>query len=140
TGYPSNADPDDRMGDSVELLVFASSEASMAPLAAGLAEHGFAVDIVSSPAAAHGVFLQRGGHALLIIAPDVGTGRAHKLIEQLRSDDQSVRVVVFGEDTLGGDTLDHVHGIGYHPGARAGLGAVLKVLCCRLAPGDGDGH
>lgn len=127
------------MGGSVELLVFTNNGSSMAPLASGLVEHGFAVDVVSSLAAAHGMFLERGGHTLLIIAPDVGTGRAQKLIEQLRSVDKTLTVIVFGEDTLRGDAVEHVHRIGFHPGSRAGLGGILKILCCLPAAGNGGG-
>ena len=118
----------------VEILVFAGEATGAAPLVEGLEAQGYGVDLVTSVQQAQGIFLERGGHALLVVSPDVGTGQALQVIEKLRSVDDGLPIILFGDDVLRDTKLLNVHRIrSFHPGSRAGIGAIQKVIC-NLSP------
>ncbi len=129
------ADEVHRMERTAELLVYANDRTSVDGLVSMLEELGHTVDLATGVAAAQGMFLQRGGHALLIVAPGVGPGDAERLLSQLRAVDPGLPIVVFGESTLRCKGPDQVHRIhGFFPGSRAGIGAIQKLLCGLPAP------
>jgi hypothetical protein len=118
----------------MELLVFARDPETATSLCRNLDAVGFTSDPVTTLADAQAAFLQRGGHALLIITPDVPTGRARRLIETLHGVDEKLSTIVFGEETLRGESFPHLHRIkSFHPSSRAGVGAIQKIAC-NLSP------
>jgi DNA-binding response OmpR family regulator len=118
------------MTKTVELLVFATDADAAAGLLAMLADEGYRVDLATECSVAQGLFLDRGGHALLVLTPDVGTGRATQVIQALRAVDAELPVVVFGAETLRETKFGNVHRIrSFHPASRAGVGALRQVLC-----------
>jgi hypothetical protein len=118
------------MPAAVELLVFAADADGAAELVSMLSSEGFRADLATGIATARGLFLERGGHALLVVAQGVGPGRAAQVIEALRAVDQDLPVVIFGADEQRGGDPPHVHRIrSFHPASRAGIGALRQVLC-----------
>ena len=114
----------------MDVLVFAQDLETACNLCGSLDAVGFGSDPATDIAGAQGSFLERGGHALLVIAPDVSTGTARELVETLRSVDADLTVIVFGEATLRGAAVPHLHRIkSFHPDSRAGIGAIQKVAC-----------
>ena len=119
-----------QMTKAIELLVLATDGESAESLRLGLEELGFAVDHASDLTEAQDKFLSRGGHTVLVVAPDVGTGRAREAIHALRSVDADLQVIVFGEETLRDVTGPGLHRIkSFHPGSRAGIGAIQQIVC-----------
>lgn len=118
----------------VEILVICRDAGSVRSLVQGLSAHAHRIDVVGDLATAGNEFLARGGHDLLLIAPDLAPGRALAAVQRLREIDPDLPVLVFGEEPLRGQEIGHLHRIAsFHPGSRAGLGAVQK-LCCSLKP------
>jgi hypothetical protein len=129
TFRPRNADLQHKMSELVELLVIARDEQTVTALCAALEQQGIAIDIAGSAAQARDLFLDRGGHRLLVIGPDVGNGMAQQVLNALRSADPQLPVVAFGPGCFRGNPPDGLTRIpDFHPSSRAGIGAVLKVL------------
>jgi hypothetical protein len=117
------------MAELVELLVIARDERTVTPMCAALEQQGIAIDIASSAAQARDLFLDRGGHRLLVIGPDVGQGLAQQVLAGLRGADPRLPVVAFGPACFRNNTPDGLTRIpDFHPSSRAGIGALLKVL------------
>ena len=114
----------------VELLVLATDGESTANLRRGLEDLGFVVDHATDLGGAQSKFLERGGHAALVVAPDVGSRRAKEAITALRNVDVDLSVIVFGEDILRDESTPGLHRIkSFHPGSRAGIGAIQQIVC-----------
>ncbi len=114
----------------MNLLVLANELETATNLCQNLDAIGFTVDATTTIAGAQSLFLERGGHALIVITPDVATGRARDLIRRLHSVDEDLVVAVFGEETLRGESIAHLHRIkSFHPDSRAGIGAIQKITC-----------
>ncbi len=117
------------MTTGVELLVLASDGPSAVNLSHGLANLGFAVDHATDLPSAQMKFLERGGHTVLLVAPDVGTGRARAAINALRCVDPDLQVIVFGEQILRDEKGSGLHRVkSFHPGSRAGIGAIQRIV------------
>jgi DNA-binding NtrC family response regulator len=118
------------MDTPVELLVYTNDHSSVDSLVSMLEQAGHVVDVATDVASAQGLFLQRGGHALLVVTPAVCSGEARRLLDKLRAVDPGIVVVVFGDSTLRSLGPDQVHRIrSFFPGSRAGVGAIQKLLC-----------
>ncbi len=120
------------MDTSTELLVYAKDRPSAERLASMLEDTGHAVDIATDQSMALNLFYQRGGHAMLLITPSVGSGEAKRLLHSIRAVDPAIEAVVFGDTTLRSVETSKLHRIRtLFPGSRAGIGAVQKILCNR---------
>lgn len=118
------------MDTPVELLVYSNDRDSVTSLVSMLEDVGHQVDVATDLASAQGLFLERGGHALIVMAPSVSSGEARRLLGILRSVDPDIAVVVFGDSTLRDLGPEKVHRIrSFFPGSRAGIGAIQKLLC-----------
>lgn len=116
------------MGSSTEghrlVLAAAESAATMTALCDALRDRGVDVDVVETLTEARSAFLERGGHELLLLGPDLTPALARELAHSLTEIDPQLAVCIFGE------LLREEAGrrIGHHPTSRAAIGAVLKVL------------
>lgn len=117
---------DDRQ---VEVLALLDQQATMASLLAGLAARGVAVDVVRDAAAARAAFFASGGHDCLVVAPDVRPGLARAIAASLRTVDPDLPLATFGPALGAANRPAHEARLrAYHPGSRAGLGALLRFL------------
>ncbi len=116
------------MWASVELLVIARAEQTVATLCSALEQQGIAIDVAGSPAQARDLFLHRGGHRLLVLGPDAGSGMAQQVAHALRSVDPELPVVAFGHGFRDTGIKGLTRIPDFHPSSRAGIGAVLKVI------------
>ena len=117
------------MVELVELLVIARDERTVTALCAALEQQGIAIDVARSTAQARDLFLDRGGHRLLVVGPDVGQGMAQQVLNALRSADPQLPVVVFGPGCFRSNPPDGLTRIpDFHPSSRAGIGALLRIL------------
>ncbi len=116
------------MPEPVELLVIARAEQTVATLCSALEQEGIAIDIASSATQARDLFLDRGGHRLLVVGPDTGNGMAQQVAHVLRSVDPQLPVVAFGASFRGTPMKGLTRIPDFHPSSRAGIGAVLKVI------------
>ena len=112
-----------------ELLVYADDRSSVGNLVSVLEKAGHVVDVATDTRMAQGLFLERGGHTMLVMTPSVSPGRAKRLLDSLLAVDPQIPVVVFGDSTLRSLGPDKVHRIrSFCPGSRAGIGALQKLL------------
>ncbi|MGC6487461.1 MAG: hypothetical protein ACON4Z_07440 [Planctomycetota bacterium] len=86
------------------------------------------VDVATALADARATFYRAGGHGCLVIGPDVTPGVARQVATALRGLDPQLAVATFGPALrhLGGRRVAHLQA--YHPGSRAGQGALLRFL------------
>lgn len=111
------------------VLALLDQEATMTPLLAGLAAEGITVDVARDAAAARTAFFASGGHDCLVIAPDVRPGLARAIAASLRTVDPALPLASFGPPIGTPDRPAFEARLGaYHPGSRAGLGALLRFL------------
>ena len=104
--------------------------ADSSDLIEGLLAHNYTVDRATSIDETRELFLERGGHTMLVISAEVSSNLAQQAIDTLREIDESIPVVVFGELTLRDSATRNLHRIpSFHPSSRAGIGAIQKVLC-----------
>lgn len=111
-----------------ELLVVAAAEPTMASLIAGLDQHGIAADLVHDIGDARETFLARGGHRLLVLAPDLTARRAQQISRSLTTVDPDLPVVAFAQQPPRTRQAEFTRWIHYHPSSLAAVGAVLKAL------------
>jgi hypothetical protein len=112
-----------------ELLVVAAAEPTMATLIEGLDEHGIHADLVHALPEARNTFLARGGHRLLVLAPDLPPAVAREIAASLLRVDPTLSVIAFGKPGSSGPAPPgSPRRILYHPSSRAAVGAVLKAL------------
>lgn len=112
----------------VELLVIARAEQTVATLCSALEQQGIAIDVAGSTEQARDLFLDRGGHRLLVVGPDTGAGMAQQVAHALRSVDPQLPVVAFGQSFRDTRIKWLTRIPDFHPSSRAGIGAVLKVI------------
>ncbi len=112
-----------------ELLVVAAAEPTMAALIEALDEHGVRADLVHALPEARNTFLARGGHRLLVLAPDLAPASVREITASLTRVDPDLSVVTFGEPgSRSPSEPGSPRRILYHPSSRAAVGAVLKAL------------
>lgn len=113
----------------VGVLALLAQEATMTPLLAGLAAHGIAVDVARDAAEARAAFFASGGHDCLVVAPDVRPGLARAVAATLRTVDPALSLASFGPTLSAPERgTREARLAAYHPGSRAGLGALLRFL------------
>ena len=112
-----------------ELLVVSASEPTMAALIEALDAHGVSADLVHALPEARNTFLARGGHQLLVLAPDLSPAIMRQISASLTRVDPTLSVVAFEEPGSSGPAgPGSPRRILYHPSSRAAVGAVLKAL------------
>ena len=116
-------------GPQPDLLVVAAAELTMATLVSRLADHGVTSDIVGALDEARTIFLAKGGHRALVLAPDLAPSVAQRVIDSLTGVDPELPVVAFTrEDRRAGRRREGVRRVSYHPSSRAAVGAILKIV------------
>lgn len=101
----------------------------MQSLLAHLRQLGMQVDVASDLVGARALFFGAGGHDCLVIAPDVRPGVAAQVAQSLRSVDPELPMATFGPELGGPPRKAHQAMLaGFHPGSRAGAGALLRFL------------
>lgn len=112
----------------LDVLALLADPTPMRPLLAQLREQGFHVDAVRGLDQARASFYEAGGHDCLVVGPDVAPGLAERVASSLSRVYPGVAIATFGPE-IGRDTPSRqAHLGGYHPGSRAGQGALLRFL------------
>ena len=112
-----------------ELLAVASSDTTLASLLQTLAEAGYVADIARGVGEARDLFFARGGHRLVLLAPDLTPATSRAVRDSLADLDPAVELVSFGRTGGGRARLgDRVRALDHHPTSRAAAGAVLRLL------------
>ena len=101
----------------------------MQALLEGLREQQVAVDVATDLACARRLFFGSGGHDCIVLAPDVAPGLASRVLASLRSIDPDLASATFGPAVSARGCASRTATLaGYHPGSRAGIGALLRFL------------
>ena len=100
----------------------------MRPLLALLRSSGIQVDTVSDLEAARATFFGAGGHDCLVIGPDVAPGLASQVTGSLGAIDSELAIATFGPTLHDRGPVRTARLAGFHPGSRAGQGALLRFL------------
>ncbi|MCA8974536.1 MAG: hypothetical protein KDC98_07425 [Planctomycetes bacterium] len=113
----------------LEVLALLGDPRPMQALLDSLREHRYAVDVATGLADAQRLFFGTGGHDCLLLAPDIAPGLANKVLHSLRAIDPALATATFGPEVrhAGGESRTAVLA-GFHPGSRAGTGAMLRFL------------
>jgi hypothetical protein len=111
------------------VLLLLGDPLPMRPLLQHLQRLGMHVDVASDLAGARSLFFTTGGHDCLVVAPDVRPGVAARVARSLRSVDPELPMATFGPE-LGGSPRParRAQLAGFHPGSRAGTGALVRFL------------
>ncbi|MBM4060451.1 MAG: hypothetical protein FJ265_05050 [Planctomycetes bacterium] len=118
--------PGDR---ALEVLTLLGDPAPMQELLRQLAAAGIAVDVARDLAAARQLFFGTGGHDCLLVGPDVRPALAKSVLQSLRTVDPWLPTATFGPDLRRADAPTRTAMLaGFHPGSRAGAGALLRFL------------
>ncbi|HEX5053829.1 MAG TPA: hypothetical protein VFZ65_18770 [Planctomycetota bacterium] len=101
----------------------------MQTLLQALQAQGITVDVAVDLAGARRLFFGAGGHDCLVVGPDVRPGLAARVLESLRTVDPHLSTATFGPDLRQqAAPLRSARLAGFHPGSRAGAGALLRFL------------
>lgn len=98
----------------------------MQSLLTHLRQLGMHVDVTHDLAGARTLFFGQGGHDCLVIAPDVRPGIATAVATSLRAIDPELAMATFGSAQP--ERRAHQAVLGFHPGTRAGTGALVRFL------------
>jgi len=118
--------PNDRR---IDVLTLLGDPVPMQALLLQLRDEGIAVDVAHSLADARALFFGKGGHDCLVVGPDVAPGLATRVLRSLRTVDPHLPTATFGPDLRKADAPTRTAMLaGFHPGSRAGAGALLRFL------------
>lgn len=113
----------------IDVLTLLGDRLPMEALLRELDSQGFRVDVAHTLGDARALFFGAGGHDCLVVAPDVGPGLASKVLNSLRTVDPELPTASFGPSLRGKEAPTRTaHLAGFHPGSRAGAGALLRFL------------
>jgi hypothetical protein len=116
-------------GRRLEVLALLGDPRPMQALLHGLCAEHVAVDVATDLASAQRLFFGAGGHDCLVLAPDVPPGLAARVLGSLRAIDPALAAATFGPRVRGAGRGRRTAALaGYHPGSRAGIGALLRFL------------
>lgn len=119
-------EPTDRHLDVLTLL---GDPLPMQALLQQLHEAGFGVDVAKGLAEARQLFFGAGGHDCLVVGPDVRPALASQVLQSLRTVDPELPTATFGPDLRRAEAPTRTAMLaGFHPGSRAGAGALLRFL------------
>lgn len=113
----------------LEVLAVLGDPRPMQALLANLQQQQVAVDVATDLVTAQTLFFGAGGHDCLVLGPDVRPGLAQKVMLSLRGVDPALATASFGPEIAraGGESRTAMLA-GFHPGSRAGAGALLRFL------------
>jgi hypothetical protein len=118
--------PEDRP---LGVLTLLSDQQPLEPLLQELRSHGIVVDIAHSLADAQRLFFGAGGHDCLVVAHDVRQSLATAVVRSLRTVDPNLPTATFGPEVRHRESPTRTAMLaGFHPGSRAGAGALLRFL------------
>lgn len=109
------------------MLALLADPTRMQPLLLQLRRLGLLVDTVCDLQSARTAFFSSGGHDCLVIAPDVRPGVANRVASSLGAVDPDLAMATFGPE-LRERTTRTARLKSFHPGSRAGQGALLRFL------------
>lgn len=112
-----------------EVLVFGTDGESARALTTALEREHLVVDLATDLNELRRIFFARGGHDLLVLLTDKSPNAQRSALSQLRAVDPDLAVVCFGDRAPAETRVTQLKH--YHPGSRAGAGAVLRVLRTR---------
>jgi hypothetical protein len=110
------------------ILALLGNPTPMQSLLAHLRQLGMHVDVAQDLAGARSLFFGNGGHDCLVIAPDVRPGIAAQVAASLRSVDPQLPLARFAADQATSDRKANDAVLAFHPGSRAGTGALVRFL------------
>jgi len=111
------------------VLALLDDPAPMQSLVLRLRSQGFLVDVAHDLAAARTLFFGAGGHDCLVVGPDVRPSLAVRVLRALRSVDPELPTATFGPDLqIARTPIRDAMLRAFHPGSRAGEGALLRFL------------
>lgn len=110
------------------VLALLADPKPMQALLIALRDEGLSVDAVEDLPSARTTFFSSGGHDCLIIGPDVRPGLAQQVARALGLVDPGLAMATFGPDLGGRSAVRTARLGGFHPGSRAGQGALLRFL------------
>ena len=113
---------------SLGVLALLADPRPMRPLLQLLRQRGLQVDTAADLSAARRTFFGAGGHDCLVVAPDVARGLANNVAWSLGSVDPELAMATFGPDLRARSPARTARLAGFHPGSRAGQGALLRFL------------
>lgn len=111
----------------LDVLALCGQQQPMRALLAQLVRAGFGVDVANGLGEARTAFFGAGGVHCVLVGPDVAPGMADRVIASLRSVDPDLPAVTFGPKVQKGK-VGMTAVLGFHPGSRAGVGALLRFL------------
>jgi len=111
-----------------DLLALVGDANSMDTLVGELRRGGYRVDLARNLGEARTAFLAAGGHDCVLVAPEVAPGTALAVLMSLRIVDPKLRAATFGPKLPREGHRPHARRLSFHPGSRAGLGALLRFL------------
>jgi len=118
--------PNDDHASGVLLLM--DNPKPMNALREALRQQGVRVDTAIDLPEARALFFSAGGHDCLVIGPDVRPGLAQQVTASLGAIDPALAVATFGPELRNSKASRTARLAGYHPGSRAGQGALLRFL------------
>lgn len=110
------------------VLALLANPKPMQALLTALRGEGLDVDAVADLSTARTSFFSSGGHDCLIIGPDVRPGLASQVSNSLGAVDPELAIATFGPDLGERSAIRTARLGGFHPGSRAGQGALLRFL------------
>jgi hypothetical protein len=111
------------------VLTLLDDPVPMQPLLLELRSHGIHVDTARDLIDARALFFGAGGHDCLVVAHDVRPGLATSVLRSLRTVDPQLPTATFGPDLRRKESPTRTAMLaGFHPGSRAGAGALLRFL------------
>ena len=121
-----HAVPDNERETSVLLLQ--DDSPTMETLRHALTREGIQVDAVAGLDEARATFFGAGGHGCLVVAPGVRPKLAQQVAASLGAIDPALGMATFGPELHDAKLSRSARLGGYHPGSRAGQGALLRFL------------
>jgi len=113
----------------IGVLTLFDDPAPIQPLLQELRSQGICVDVARDLGDARALFFGAGGHDCLVVAHDVRPGLATRVLQSLRTVDPDLPMATFGPDLRRGESSTRTAMLaGFHPGSRAGAGALLRFL------------
>ena len=113
----------------LEILALLGDPRPMQPLLRQLRDRQIQVDVAKGLSDAQKLFFGTGGHDCLVVGPDIGPGLATRVLRSLRSVDPALATATFGPDIReDADKSRTAMLTAFHPGSRAGAGALLRFL------------
>jgi hypothetical protein len=111
----------------LDVLAICGSRTPMHTLLLQLEKAGFGVDVATDLTEARRAFFGSGGHHCVVVGPDVPPGLAGMVVKSLRKVDPELPAATFGP-RLENVPVRTAMLAAFHPGSRAGLGALLRFL------------